>query len=278
MRKAVLILILLIGVIAVGMRVQGATAPKNAPSMIAVQALSPALRMGIRSLRSIHRVVAPVIDGDLSDWYMGESIDVNRDTAYSFSGSIDNTADLSATVRSGWSQDTLYFAIQVSDDVIAADDSEVWRDDGVEIGLDGLRDGQAWGIDDHQYTVVVDGRIADRNEATGDVVGAVVQHTGGYDVEIAIPMPKLIPGVPVSGTVMGFTVGVRDDDDGGNWDAYLIWEGTSTSSSPDQFGSLVFTERAEDRIALLEAKVAQLEQKVRELLDVLSEFKQVPPP
>ena len=91
-------------------------------------------------------------------------------------------------------------------------------------------------------------------------------------------VPGAIPGVPISGTVMGFTVGLRDDDDGGDWDAYLIWEGTNTSGAPEEFGSLVFTERLEDRIDALEARIIQLEQKLDELLEILSEFEGLPPP
>jgi len=91
-------------------------------------------------------------------------------------------------------------------------------------------------------------------------------------------MTKLLPGIPISGTVMGFTVGLHDDDDGGSWDAYLIWEGTNTGTKAELFGSLIFTERLEDRIASLEAKIAQLERRTRELLQILAEFEQVTPP
>jgi hypothetical protein len=131
------------------------------------------------------------------------------------------------------------------------------------------------GSDDHQYTIVADGRRADRATATTVITAAVLQYQGGYNVEVAIPMSQLIPGTPVSGTVVGFTVGLHDDDDGGSWDAYLIWQGTSTSTAPEEFGNLIFWERAEDRLAVLEARVIKLEDSVRELLDVLSQFEQV---
>jgi len=280
-KRAIVILLVVVGVVAVGIRVLGASKANNVPGavthrgqeVIGFEARTP------RSLRSIHFLTAPpVLDGDLSDWPAWDSIDVNRATAFSFSGLVGSTSDLSATVRSGWVADTLYFAIQVSDDVIVTDSADVWRDDGVEIGLDGLRDGQAWGGDDHQYTLVADGRVTDRGVVVTDVLAAAGRFPGGYTIEVGIPISKLIPGAPISGTVMAFTVGVHDDDDGGNWDAYLIWEGTSTSSSPALFGSLVFSERPEDRIAVLEAKVTQLEAKVQELLTVLSQFEKLTPP
>jgi len=220
----------------------------------------------------------PVIDGDLSDWPAVEGIDVNRETSFSFSGRIDNPADLRALVRSGWDDGMLYLAIQVNDDIIVTDSSDVWRDDGVEIGLDGLHDKYAWGFDDHQYSIVADGRTTDRGVPTTDIVTAVLAYEGGYNIEVAIPMSQLLPGVPISGTIMGFTIGIHDDDDGGNWDAYLIWEGTNTSSLPEEFGELLFAEYPEDRLAALEARIAQLEQQVQQLLAILREFEQLTPP
>jgi hypothetical protein len=231
-----------------------------------------------RSLHTMRLGTPPTIDGDLHDWPLGEDIELDRTTAYSFFGGISSKSDLSAVIRSGWDERTLYFAVQVSDDVIVTDSVDVWRDDGVEIGLDGLYDRYAWGSDDHQCTVVADGRIADRTVATTDFAAAVTQTSNGYIVEMAVPMSKLLPGIPISGTVMGFTVGLHDDDDGGTWDAYLIWEGTNTSSKPQEFGSLIFTERIEDRISALEARIGLLERRTKELLGILAEFETVTPP
>lgn len=281
MKRAIVILLVVLGVVAIGLRVLGAGQANNAPGLMTYrgQEVTASEVRTPRSLRSIHFLTTPpTVDGDLSDWPAWDSIDVNRATAFSFSGRVDSTADLSATVRSGWVAGTLYFAIQVSDDVIVTDSTDVWRDDGVEIGLDGMRDGQAWEADDQQYTLVADGRVTDYGVAVTDVPAAVGRFPGGYTIEVGIPMSKMISGVPISGTVMAFTIGVRDDDDGGNWDAYLIWEGTSTNSAPTLFGSLVFSERPEDRIAVLEAKVTQLEAKVQELLTVLSQFEKLTPP
>ena len=34
-------------------------------------------------------------------------------------------------------------------------------------------------------------------------------------------------------------MGLHDDDDGGDWDSYLIWQGASTAASGDEFGAMV---------------------------------------
>jgi len=276
-KRFVLTLVVVIGIVGIGLRVLGANVTQVPATVQRFEV--PAYQLApTRSLHSARLTVAPEINGDLSDWPGAESIDLDRYTAFSFSGEIDGTADLSAVIRSGWREDTLFFAIEVHDDVIVTDSAEVWRDDGVEIALDGLNDKAAWGSDDHQYTIVANGSVTDRGEPTVDVVASVLTYEGGYNVEAAIPMAQLVSGVPISGTVMGFTVGLHDDDDGDSWDAYLIWEGTNTSSAPEEFGTLVFTERLEDRIGALEARIIELERRVEELLVILSEFEGLTPP
>jgi hypothetical protein len=292
-RRALLVLIGGICAVALGIQVLGASGTQPPAASSATQQLSatgqglPSAKLSaasfvqtlaLRSMDSIRLVTAPTIDGDFSDWPIGAGTDVDRYTAFSFQGQISSPEDLSAVMRSGWNESALYFAISVNDDILVTDSPEVWHDDGVEVALDGLYDRYAWGTDDHQYTVVFDGRITDRSVATTNITAGIQQRQGGYNIEIAIPMSQLLPGIPISGTVMGFTMGMHDDDDGGTWDAYLIWEGTNTSSSADEFGSLVFTQRLEDRIAALEARIAQLEVRTRELLLILSEFEQLPPP
>jgi hypothetical protein len=266
-----------IGAVALGMRLFGAEANGLDPKVVIHSAPIHPLAAG-GTLHSVSLTTPPVIDGQLGDWPAAESIELTRYTAYSFVGTVDDTNDLSSLIRSGWDDQHLYFAIEVTDDVVVADSTDVWRDDGVEIGLDGLNDDYAWGWDDHQYTVVVDGRKTDRGTATSDITAAVYEHQGGYNIEVAIPMSKLLSGSPISGTVMGFTIGIHDDDDGGSWDAYLIWQGTNTSSSPEEFGDLVFSQRAEDRLIAVEAKLVQLERKLQDLQDILNQFEAVEPP
>jgi hypothetical protein len=276
-RNALIAIVAAIGAVALGMRLLGAEANGTDPPVIIHSAPFYPLATG-GTLHCVSLTASPVIDGQLSDWPAAESIELTRYTAYTFVGTIEDTNDLSSLIRSGWDDQHVYFAIQVTDDVVIADSTDVWRDDGVEIGLDGLNDDYAWGWDDHQYAIVVDGRQTDRGTATSDINAAVYRYEGGYNIEVAIPMSKLIGGSPISGTVMGFTIGLHDDDDGGSWDAYLIWQGTNTSSSPQEFGDLLFSQRTEDRLIALEAKVTELEGKLQEVLAILQGFQTVEPP
>jgi hypothetical protein len=273
MKKVVLISLAVLCLAVVGLRLSRTSAKQGAPVLPSSDVVH-GVGLG-QSVNCVRVLTPPTVDGQPGDWSLGSIVGLNRDTAYSFSGTIDSASDLSASIRAAWDEEHLYFFIQVTDDRIVTDSTDVWRDDGVEIGLDGQHDRLAFGSDDHQYTVVADGRIADRSTATTAIAAAVLQYQGGYNVEMAIPISQLIPGTPISGTVVGFTVGLHDDDDGGSWDAYLIWQGTSTSTAPEEFGNLVFVERAQDRLAVLEARITKLEDRVRELLTVLGEFEQV---
>jgi hypothetical protein len=274
MKKVVLISLAVLCLTAVGLRLSRTSAKQGVPVAPLSSDLVHSAALG-QSVNCLRLLTPPIVDGQANDWPFGSIIELDKSTAYSFSGQIDSPSDLSASIRSGWDEDRLYFFIQVTDDIIVTDSTDVWRDDGLEIGLDGLHDQTPFGSDDHQYTVVADGRRADRATATTAITAAVLRYQGGYNVEVAIPISQLIPGTPISGTVVGFTVGLNDDDDGGNRDGYLIWQGTNTSTSPEQFGSLVFVERVEDRVAVLEARITKLEDRIRELLTVLGEFEQV---
>lgn len=277
MKKAVLISLAVLCVAAVGFGLSRTSAKQGVSAIPLSSDRINAVGLG-QSVNCTRLLTPPILDGQVNDWPFGDTITLDESTAYSFSGEIDSPSDLSASVRSGWDEQHLYLLVQVADDIIVTDSTDVWRDDGLEIGLDGLHDQYPWGSDDHQYTILADGRQTDRVTPTTAITSAVLHYEGGYNIEVAIPILQLIPGTPISGTVVGFTVGLHDDDDGDNWDAYLIWQGTNTSTSPEEFGSLVFVERVEDRLAVLEARIVRLEDRIRELLAVLAEFEELKSP
>lgn len=148
--------------------------------------------------------------------------------------------DSSAELLTAWDDDYLYFAVYIHDDVQVADSADVWRDDSLEIGLDGLNDGVGWQADDHQFTFTVDGRVTDYGVPISGLVAASIIYTQGWSLEVVIPAEVLAAGVLTEGKRIGFTFGLHDDDDGGDWDSYMIWEGESTNDSAD-YGVIVLT-------------------------------------
>lgn len=184
---------------------------------------------------------APAIDGDLNDWPAAPGFTLDRSSADTILGETPGPTDAAATVRVQWDLLNLYVAVHVADDAIVNDSGDVWRDDEIELAFYALYDGDPRGGDTHQYTINADGRITDfGNPASAPPIEAVTRVTpGGWDVELRIPHTHLygLYYQLAAGQVLSFNVGLHDDDDGGDWDSYLIWQGESTTDG-QRFGAL----------------------------------------
>lgn len=180
------------------------------------------------------------VDGDLSDWAALGMITLDATTADSVQRYTPAPADSSATLRSAWDEGAVYFAIHVTDDILCADSSDIWRDDSVELGLDGANDARGWQADDHQLTVAVDRRFTDYGKPVPSGIRMGLYYVpGGFDVELVVPLEHL-GSMPLEvGRVLGITLGLHDDDDGGDWESYLIWEGDSTNNPVVGWGLLL---------------------------------------
>ena len=198
---------------------------------------------------------APVVDGALGEWPESGWLLLNVGSADTYNGLIENADDLSAELRSYWDYDYLYFGLRVHDDTLVADSgTSLWHDDGVEIGLDGLHDQGGWAADDHRYTLRVDGTLGDLGtiQENSNVVTAIRAVAGGYEIEMAIPWGKLGWAAPVEpGRVLGFNLGLSDDDDGGGYDGRLVWEGASTFPSSLEYGFIELGGEARPTISLV---------------------------
>lgn len=179
------------------------------------------------------------IDGDLSDWGLRTPVVLDKDSADTVARAVPEIADSSADLWAAWDGQALYFAVHVRDDAIVEDSTDVWRDDEIELAIDGANDGLPAGSDDHQITVNADGRKTDFGTLpVPQVTAAARPVAGGWDVEVMIPASFLQGGMPVAGKRMGFSLGLHDDDDGDDWDSYLIWEGDNNASGSGWFGLL----------------------------------------
>lgn len=183
---------------------------------------------------------APRIDGNLSDWVLDGGRWVGVGAADSIGREpILGHDDLSATMWARWDYSGLYLALAIRDSSLVVDSGdEIWRDDGIEIGLDGANDLLGGGPDDHRIYMRIDGTLWHYGEGW-QVSGAVITGTVGYTIEISVAMTMLAPGGVAPGVVMGFNLGIHDDDNGGDYDTYLIWTRNSTSE-PSVFGKLIF--------------------------------------
>lgn len=184
----------------------------------------------------------PTIDGRLSEWPQGNAILLNVSTAQTVQGQVSSDQDASGTLRAVWDKDYLYFAIQVTDDVVTADSTDIWRDDSVEIGIDGdANQVKTTTPPDHQYTLNVDGRYTDFAVPLFRGLYAYERSASGYTIEFAVPASQVLGHDLVANSILGFTWALHDDDDGGNWDAWMIWAGNETVTNYHLFGQLTLS-------------------------------------
>jgi uncharacterized repeat protein (TIGR01451 family) len=170
----------------------------------------------------------PMIDGFLDDWPAGYMKVLNASTANHIQGQVPTPQDLSTTMRAGWDGAYLYLAADVTDDVFVADSDLIWHDDEVEFAIDGANDDTGNNADDHQLDVAADGRFVDFGYAPIDGVHVAVRPTStGYAVEMAVEL-SVIGGAMSPGRLIGFNLALEDDDDGGNYDTWMVWAGRET--------------------------------------------------
>jgi hypothetical protein len=217
--------------------------PSRTPTITATSTatISPTPTRTPRSITS-YRLLSPLtVDGYLDDWASLGTITLDATTAdFVQWGYMPSPTDSSATLRSAWDEQTVYFAIHVNDDILSADSDDIWRDDSVELGLDGANDAQGWGPDDHQLTVAVERRFTDYGRTPPPGLQMGLRYVaGGFDIEVAVPSEQLGEALLEVGRILGFTLGLHDDDDGGDWESYLIWEGNSTNDPSVEWGRLV---------------------------------------
>lgn len=187
------------------------------------------------------------IDGNFDDWPTSLPVLLlNRYTAdFVHPRSVPEPPDSSAELRAMWRSDALYFAVKVYDDAIWSDSVDVWRDDEIELAIDGLRDRLPYGADDHQYTVNADGRRTDRGTIpVPEMTVGVRIVPDGWQAEVRIPSSHIQAGALFGGKIMGFSMGLHDDDDGGDWDSFMVWEGNDTNAGSALFGDLILSEIA----------------------------------
>ena len=191
------------------------------------------------------------IDENLDDFIRGGELVVGEDP-------FDNE-DLSFNIYVGHDSENLYVAAQISDfdtftDTADAEseNGQTWLDDSVELFIDGdnsnFPDRDTTGTNQElvatggQY--VISANNAYRHAEAGnpgygpnDTWYARTDFTdAGYDAEFRVSLDAI--GNPQPGDVIGFTLAVNDDDDGGTAERQVIW--TGATHVEESYGNLVF--------------------------------------
>ena len=131
-------------------------------------------------------------------------------------------ASASLRMASLYDADNIYFFIEVTDDSVVVDSSQIYHDDSIEITIDGLNDRSGpYGNDDHWF-LVTEGTYASDGPASIELDGAFARTQVGYNIEFSVERADLGAG---GNTTLGFNIALNDDDGFGNSnvDAYGAW-------------------------------------------------------
>jgi hypothetical protein len=177
---------------------------------------------GAGVLISRRTVMAPVLDGDEAEWtgaaWAGYQIADSALFGWRHA-SYDDSASLQ--FASLHDDQYIYFFFDVNDDLIRVDSTALYEDDGITLYLDaaGDRDGP-YGTDDHELVIDAEGTWDDfaTNAAPVALSGSLADSTGGYHMELRLTKSSLGAG-PSLPAVLGFDVGLGDDDGYGNSDS-----------------------------------------------------------
>jgi hypothetical protein len=207
----------------------------------------------------IHSVSGIKVDGNLDGWTGDPTFTLNAKSQLAYKLSSNSWAgpkDLSGQVWAGWTQDGLYFAVKVVDDVHVqkSADANLWHGDYVEWQFDTQlekdRDKKSMSSDDYQIGVSA-GDFASVPPAAyawfngADAPGPIaiqqaqVKTGDGYILEIFIPK-ELLKGITLAEkAVFGMNVSLSDADDPGiGQKAMLSTSSTRTYADPTTFGAI----------------------------------------
>ncbi len=167
--------------------------------------------------------VAPEIDGRLDNlWVEFEPYKLVNEVA----GRVTNAADLSAEFRVTYDPYNIFFFATVVDDISIEDSEMPFRDDAVEIYIDGGNEkAAAYDGNDQQLIFSRSGKGFWASNLAVNHPGteyAAIETVNGYTLEARIPWSTL--GVDLfSSPEIGLDLYVDDDDDGDGVDAVISW-------------------------------------------------------
>ena len=129
----------------------------------------------------------------------------------------------------------LYLFIEVTDDALRSDSTELWNDDSVDIYLDAEDDGAgSYGADDQWVIVRNDATFGDYPVDDINLEGFVrtAGDGGGYAMELRIDKWSLSAGA--LGAELGFDLAINDDDGhgGADYDGDGLWYAASAPVCP----------------------------------------------
>ena len=179
-----------------------------------------------------------VIDGNLNDatWQEGTWQSVTRVVVGT------PPSPISAQFKVRWDANALYVGVDVTDSALYNDSGTQWyNDDSVEVYLDmNNNHSTTYQADDFQFSLRYnDATLREQNNKLSTSTAAYASKTGGWTAEFRLTWSDL--GVtPAANARYGFDVGVNYDQNGGNREGVLMWNGTNNNwQDTSAFGDVV---------------------------------------
>ncbi|MBT3378365.1 MAG: hypothetical protein HN742_34930 [Lentisphaerae bacterium] len=204
------------------------------------------------------------LDGKLADWHGVPFTTVTpQNGVFDLeSTETDSASDISYRFAVCHDGEALYVAVEVTDDVLMLDSTaagethaKAWQDDAVEVFLDGNhnRAPHARVKDRSEYPFGGEFSLVSNNAATSNCTAwpdsfGKADHWEGATSREALPGGghllryeyrltwRVMGGDVRPGDTIGFTIGIQDDDDGGNRDHALYWLGITPHCWKDENG------------------------------------------
>ena len=182
--------------------------------------------------------VSPTIDGEVDEgWQSQHKFQIKKPV----SGKLTSENDLGAWFSIGISDSSLFFLIQVTDDLISTQASVDYMRDGIEIYLDVDNSKSSfYGNDEYQLRYIVEDSVLVSSQGYSIKGASAAQQrlVDGYLMEISIPFTGLYAGRgPLE--YLGIDVHINDSD-GVSRDAKLAWwaDRDNAYQSPAVFGTV----------------------------------------
>jgi hypothetical protein len=176
------------------------------------------------TLQSFPRSQTLTLDGEIeAAWQAATFIDFAITDSPQLEDISGYVPDASLRLASRYDANSIYFFIEVTDDLLVDDSSNTFNDDSIELSIDGVNDRSGpFGDDDHWIVVGAEGVYASLGPAEIDITGAILPTATGYNIEIALERTDLGAG---ANTMLGFNIAINDDDGQGGpgVDAYGVW-------------------------------------------------------
>lgn len=211
-----------------------------------------------------HTGTAPEIDGEYDEVWNEIAFEAVNIVLESGEGTLSDT-DLSASFKSMYDADNIYFMVEVTDDVLVecpeSDLANSWKYDNIEMYFSAFNTKASSYLDGDNSLRLSVGQIT---SSLGGLQVKYVQTDTGYRYEVMLPFSGIHADLAAKANgdyKMGFEIKIADSDDADNRKNQIVWNNPSGEDNSwkqtDIFGSIQFTDQgtASDFYSNVEAMI-----------------------